>query len=143
MNLRRPVKLFTILKEWSKQRQVNDSVAKSQTVTKTSICLKNYQFCCLFLQEHYTPITDKQDVLSEIIHWAVSLVKALHLRLVRDVINDWNTTLSKSYIYVRGYSFTHKHLTGGFRKEKIIPSEECKPEQVCFKFYHSFMTNFS
>lgn len=30
----------------------------------------------------------------------------------------------------------NKQLTGGFRKEKIIPSEECKPEQVCFKFKH-------
>lgn len=120
-----------------------DLVAKSQTVTKNLNLFKELSICCLFLQEHYTPITDKQDVLSEIIHWAVSLVKALHLRLVRDVINDWNITLSKFYVYVHGYSFTHKHLTGAFRKEKIIPSEECKPQQVCFKSNHSFMTNFS
>lgn len=53
----------------------------------------NYQFYCLISQEHYTPFIEKHDVLSEVIHLAASCVKSLHLKLVGDVINDWNTTI--------------------------------------------------
>jgi len=44
-------------------------VARSQTVTANlNLFNELYQFYCLFPQEHYTPIIEKHDVLSEVIH---------------------------------------------------------------------------
>lgn len=36
---------------------------------------------------------EKHDILSEVTHFTASCVKSLHLKFVRDVVNDFNTTV--------------------------------------------------